>query len=99
SERNAVATPVALNAAVVAVGGGYITPSGAKAPYPEVKMKASEVAALFGGGLPWVIREDLSYARDILARNPVLGGFLTAQVPINRPMVASEAESSTWFIT
>jgi sortase A len=99
SERNAVATPVALNAAVVAVGGGYITPSGAKAPYPEIKMKASEVAALFGGGLPWVLREDLPYAKDILDRNPVFGHSLTAQVPLNRPMLPSEAESSTWFLT
>jgi sortase A len=97
--RAAVATPVALNAAVIAVGGGYITPSGAKAPYPEIKMTAAEVSALFGGGLPWVIREDQPYAARILGRNPVLGGFLSAQVPTNRPMLPSEAESSTWFVT
>jgi sortase A len=99
SQRTAVATPVALNAAVIAVGGGYITPSGAKAPYPEIKMTAAEVAALFGGGLPWVQRDNLPYAASILGRNPVLGGFLSAEVPANRPMLPSGAESSTWLLT
>jgi sortase A len=99
SKRAAVATPVALNAAVVAVGGGYLTSTGAKQPYPEIKLTAAEVAALFGGGLPWVQDERNTFEKDIYARNPVLNNRLSAAVPTAKPMLPSEAESSTWFLT
>jgi sortase A len=98
-KRAAVAVPVALDAAVIAVGGGSITPSGDKATYPEVKMTASEVAALFGGGYPWVLQPDNSrYLAGIFSRNP-FNGRIGATAPVNQPMLPSEAESSSWFMT
>ena len=97
--RAAVATPLALNAAVIAVGGGKVTPLGEKAPYGDLQLKASDVAALFTGGVVWVVRDDKPYKASILGDNPELGGFLFAQVPVSRPMGPSEAESSSWFMT
>ena len=100
SRRPGVATPIALNATVVAVGGGYRQETGDKAPYPPLEVKASELAALFGGGVPHVIRGDLPYRAGIVGRNPTLSdGVLFATVPINRPEVPSETGSATWFIT
>ena len=97
--RAAVATPLALNAAVIAVGGGKVTALGEKAPYSDIQLKASDVAALFTGGVVWVVRDDKPYKVSILGDNPELGGTLFAQVPVSRPMGPSEAESSSWFMT
>jgi sortase A len=100
AQRNAVAVPIALNAAVVGVGGGFIQPlTHEKAPYPEIRLKASEIAALFGGGTSWVLSPDLPYASGILTRNPILNGTLYASTPATRALGPAEAESSTWFMT
>jgi sortase A len=99
TQRDAVATPVALNAAVIAVGGGYRQDTGDKAPYPPLKVTVAEMAAMFAGGVPYVIRDDLGYKAGILNRNPSLGGSLFATVPTNRPMAPAEAEASSWYMT
>ena len=72
ARRSAVLTPVALDAAVIAVGGGT-SPNGEKEPYPEIKLTAAEVGAIFGGGFRWVSRDDQPYAAAIVGRNPALG--------------------------
>jgi sortase A len=97
--RNAVATPLALNAAVIAVGGGFVSPFGEKVPYTQPRLTAADAAALFSGGVSWVLRDDKPYKASILNSNPELGGTLFAQVPISRPMAPSEAESSSWYMT
>lgn len=97
--RSAVATPIALNAAVIAVGGGSINSFGEKAPYADVRLKASDAAAMFTGGNSWVLRDDKPYKVSILATNPQLNGTMFASVPLTRPLAPAESESSTWFLT
>jgi hypothetical protein len=99
SRRSAVAVPVALNAAVIAVGGGRIAPTGEKVPYQDIKLTLRDLAALFSGGIPLVTDVGKSYQASILASNPELGGVPFALVPSARPMAPSEAESSSWFMT
>ena len=55
SPRAAVPIPIAVGAAVLAVGGGA-TQTGVKFPYTGVKLKASEMAAMIGGGNTWFTR-------------------------------------------
>ena len=66
---------------------------------PAAARDGAQMAALFAGGVPYVIRDDLSYKAGILNRNPSLGGSLFATVPTDRPMAPSEAESSSWYMT
>ena len=74
--RQMVAVPVALGAATLAVGGDSTQPPGEKVPYTGVKLTADEVAALMGGGFPWLTRTDQQFAASITARNPQLQGIL-----------------------
>jgi sortase A len=97
--RSAVATPVALNAAVVAVGGGFINGFGEKSPYSDLRLKPQDVAALFTGGNSWVLRDDKPYKASILGDNPQLGNNMFAAVPVSRPLAPAESESSTWYLT
>jgi len=97
-QRGAVATPVALNAAVIAVGGGFIQTTGDKAAYPEIKMTAAEVSAFFAGGAGYIIRQDLPFESAILARNPVLGGHLFSIIPTVRPLAHSDSQASSWLL-
>jgi sortase A len=98
-QRQAVATPLNLNAAVIAVGGGHLPLTGDKAPYPELELTAAEVSAIFGGGTAYVNRTDLSYIGAILARNPVLNGHLFSIAPVVRPLAHSDSQSSSWYMT
>lgn len=89
-ERPAVAVPIALNAAVIAVGGGYHplnadgTVSDRKAAYTDIKMSADEAAAMFSGGNEGVAQRTpdsteqspKTYGDKIIARNAQLSGGL-----------------------
>ena len=75
--RATVAIPVAVNASVVATGGGYRQlvngdPIGDKSPYPQNQLKARDAAALLGGGIGTFQRTDLPYAEEVLLLNPTL---------------------------
>lgn len=102
--RPAIAVPIALNAAVVAAGGGQHqivngAPIGDKARYPDgsLSLTAAEVGALLGGGVTWISRFDLSYAHDILTRNPALHGVVYApDAGVSAPSVSL---ASTWYLT
>ncbi len=95
--RSAVNVPVALDAAVIAVGGGETrgAPTWDKIPYPEVKLTAAQAATIFAGAL----------ATD--AGDPIVQGISTLNpafhTRVNQPGVAiqgpAEAESSTWYLT
>jgi sortase A len=99
SPRAAVPIPIAVGAAVLGVGGGS-TQSGEKVPYTGVELKASEIAAMLGGGNPWLTRDNLPYAKDILARNPQLKGLLLFSGGGNpNPIAPSSTESVNWLVT
>jgi len=104
SRRAAVAIPIALNASVIAAGGGQHQlvngiPLGDKARYPDASLEltAAETGALLGGGQPWISRLDKPYGNDIVTRNPVLQGILYA--PDAGVYAPSETLSSTWYMT
>jgi len=104
SRRKAVAVPVAINAAVIATGGGqhqFVNgqPSGDKAPYAEgsLALSAGEVAAMLGGGQQWLGRLDGPYVKSVPARNPDLAGILySLDGNIQAP---SQTAGSTYFLT
>jgi hypothetical protein len=102
--RPAIAVPLALNASVIAAGGGQQllvngSPIGDKVPYPDgsLELTAAEVGALLGGGQPWISRLDMPYQADILTRNPALDGVLYS--PDNGIYAPSESLASSWFMT
>lgn len=76
--RATVAVPVALNAAVLAVGGGkrrIVDGNPAdKAPYPEMQVTPGEAAALLSNGISGFQDDRLPYRASILAQNPALDG-------------------------
>jgi hypothetical protein len=95
AHRPSVAVPVALNATVLAVGGGRLV-SSHKVPYRDIKMAVPEVAGLLGGGQAGAT----PYQQAILQRNPELndsGLFDTAaQFGVG---AYADAEASTWYAT
>ena len=101
--RPAVAVPIALNASVIAAGGGQHQLvdglAGDKARYPDgsLELNAAEIGALLGGGQPWFSRLDKPYQKDVLDRNPALKGILyDANNGVYAP---SESLASSWFLT
>ena len=94
--RESVNVPLALNAAVIAVGNGRQDPDGDKVPYSDVKLTLDEVAALISGG-PEQIGSVLP---DIYARNPQLEvtGMFSSTSSI-RLGAAPDPESTTWYLT
>ena len=96
--RASVATPVALNAAVIAVGGGITQLTGDKAPYQNLKLTPAEVAAIFAGGIPTLLDGSQPYGAAILADNPQLKGVLSISGQI-RPLAPAKPESTSYFVT
>ncbi len=76
--RATVAVPVAVNAAVLAVGGGkrrIVDGNPAdKAPYPVLQVTPGQAAALLGNGIAGLQDDRLPYRASILAQNPALDG-------------------------
>jgi sortase (surface protein transpeptidase) len=97
--RAAVAVPIALDAAVVAAGGGEnrSAPFWDKPKYSVVNLTAGQAAALFAGTLNGA--PDAKYAQGIRAENPDFGGHISQDVPAVAVQAAAEAESSSWFLT
>ena len=94
--REAVNVPLAMNAAVLAVGNGRQDEDGDKVPYSDVKLTLDEVAALITGG-PEQIGGVLP---AIYARNPQLQttGMFSTTSSI-RLGAAPDPESTTWYWT
>ena len=100
TQRNAVAVPIGVNAAVIAVANGYKPPPGDKVPYPTIQLTPADAAAMFAGGLGWVSDPSQPYRSSILTRNPVLSGQLVQLGPVERGVLgASTPDASTWFLT
>lgn len=94
--RESANVPLALNAAVLAVGNGRQDSNGDKVPYSDVKLTLDEVTALMTGG-PEQIGGLLP---AIYARNPelqVTGMFSTTSSI--RLGAAPDPESTTWYWT
>ncbi len=111
--RAAIAVPLALNAAVVGVGGGIKPPTSAKVPYKNLKLSAAEGAAMFGGGRQGVENQAApdstsdaprTYADAIAARNPEIQqhGGSSGLFDSSATMfvgAAAEAEAFSWYGT
>jgi hypothetical protein len=99
--RDTVAVPIALNAAVVAVGGGFRQfvngLPGDKLPYPQLQMTAADAAALLGNGIGWFQNDSLPYRQSVLAHNPALNGV--AYWTGANVIAPSLPLSSTYFFT
>jgi hypothetical protein len=109
SERNAVYTPVALNAVVIAAMGGQLVsddpqwPVGLPKPYTEpIRMTAGEAATLVGQGLFFFDHQDGAPAPAFLARNPEIGPspyWRTSSDRLNAVVAVQEATAVTLFAT
>jgi hypothetical protein len=97
--RNSVSVPVALNAVVIGMLGGYPSeaadwPSGVPRPFSDVKVTASEMAALFGQGFFGFSPQP---GDATLGRNPQLASGVTG---LGGPALApSGSEATTYFTT
>jgi hypothetical protein len=100
--RPSVAVPLALNAAVIGVGGGHIV-NGHKVPFKTIKLTADQAAAMYGGG--GFIQAQQSptnpngmVATDITSANPEFAqlfdnsaGFIVGAY--------ADAEAFSWYAT
>jgi hypothetical protein len=98
TKRPAIAVPIGLNAVVLAVGGGYIDPTGRYRPYDTPQLTTAEITALLAGGPQGEINNHLG---DIYTRNPELSspGMFTSQAHAVQLAAPAEAESTSWFAT
>lgn len=95
--RNTVAIPVALNATIFAVAGGQNI-SGHNVPFKTIKLKADELATMFGGG---TAATD-PFVAQIRERNPELSEVFSARSAGfgGNPIGAyASAEISSWYAT
>ena len=95
--RESVAVPIAVDAAVLAIGNGKAGPNGNKVPYSDgIELTLDEVTAMVTGG-PQQMNDHLG---PIAARNPELAttGIFNQYSPIvvGGP---SEAEATSWIFT
>ncbi|HMG39947.1 MAG TPA: hypothetical protein VK611_01405 [Acidimicrobiales bacterium] len=96
--RDTVATPVALNAVVLAAAGGHFTatdpnvPPTEPLPYGELRLTAGEVATMLGQGQIFL------NGPEVLARNPVLGAVYS-QVEPRSPMALASSSAVTLHMT
>jgi sortase A len=106
TRRAAIAVPIAINASVVAAGGGFIQyiegqPIG-KAPYPTLELTPAEASALVSGGIYWADRDDQPYRSAIIGRNPELAQLMYysgGSVDTAGVYASSLPLSSTYFLT
>jgi sortase (surface protein transpeptidase) len=97
SPRSALMVPIAIDASVLAAGGGY-SQLGDKVPYPEIELTPTEIAALYGRGLAYLTGiNDIS--PKIFARNPLLDGNLISHTPAVKPLAPSQALASTYYMS
>jgi LPXTG-site transpeptidase (sortase) family protein len=102
--RKAVAVPVALNASVIAAGGGQHqlingAPFGDKAPYPDgsLSLTADEAAGLLGYGRNLWGSITGKFRQPVLDRNPALNGFAYGlEAEVEAP---SQTQASTYYMT
>ena len=95
--RESVAIPIAVDAAVLAIGNGKAGPNGNKVPYSnDIMMTLDEVTAMVTGG-PQQMNDHLVPIAD---RNPELAttGIFNqySSISVGAP---SEAESTSWIFT
>lgn len=99
--RQSVSVPVALNATVIGVLGGYGTdaadwPVGVARPYSQVRMTMEEMATLFGQG-QGVFGRFLGAAQ---ARNPELAaGLSLSNTSRTNPLAPATSDAVSWFAT
>jgi hypothetical protein len=96
TQRPSVAVPVALNAAVMAVGGGRRVDAFHKVPFKDIKLTSSEIATLLSGG-PSAVTPLLP---EIDARNSELASteFFDTAAGILVGAYA-DGEASSWYAT
>ena len=96
SPRQAVAVPIGLNAAVIAVAGGHQDKDHVKQPYDDLSLTQEEVAGLLSGG-----SGGFKPTAALYARNPQLAEnfFDTASSAGWLVAAPAEAEADSWFVT
>ena len=101
-KRPAVATPLALNAVVLAAAGGSFPtgdpswPDGLKRPYTEVRLTRDEVATLLGQGQ---FDLQVAHGQDILGRNPELGRVYNTSTTASAPLALSSTSAISLVMT
>jgi len=94
--RAVVAVPVAVNAAVLAVGGGVPLDATHKAPYKRIEFTSAELAAMLSGGTQGIAPHE----GDIRDRNAEL--FQTGMYDTSAGFqigATANAEASSWYLT
>lgn len=101
AKRATVATPVAVNAVVLAAAGGHFTaddpnwPAGLRRPYGDVRLTPQEIAVLLGQGQGHLA---LTLRDQVLARNPELGAIFPS-VDARPPLALSSATATSLYMT
>lgn len=99
--RATVATPVAVNAVVLAAAGGHFTandpnwPAGLRRPYGDLRLTPQEIAVLLGQGQGHLA---LTLRDQVLARNPELGAIFPS-VDARPPLALSSATAMSLYLT
>lgn len=98
SPRPAVAVPVAISAAGLALGNGWLDPDGRKLPFGTAAITLDELTTLMTGGEQGGFRD---LAPQIGARNPELsgGGFMLISDRILKVGGPAEGGVSPWTLT
>jgi hypothetical protein len=96
SPRQAIAVPVGLNAAVLAVAGGRISGGGVKLPYEDLRLTQEEVASLLSGGAPTFIPSSALFSRNPELAENFFDTGASAGWLVGAP---AEAEANSWFFT
>ena len=99
TQRNSVAVPIALNAAVIGVGNGQQGPSGNKIPFSSVRMPLDLATKMFAGGAGFFSLQDQGTLQSM---NPELAtSSVFVQLGLSSIITggASESEAPNYFLT
>jgi ABC-type phosphate transport system substrate-binding protein len=102
TRRPAVATPLALNAVVLAAAGGSFPtgdpewPEGLKRPYTEVRLTRDEVATLLGKSQ---FDLQVQHGPAVLERNPELGKVYNTSTNASAPLALSSTSALSLYMT
>lgn len=95
TRRQTVAVPVALNAVVLAVGGGQVDSTGRRPPYRDIRLTNEEFARMIAGGEVGI----QALQRAIEARHPEFVSGMFDESASFRVGAAAETSTAAWLAT
>ena len=101
TERDTVATPVAVNAVVLAAAGGHFIaddpnwPPTLRQPYGEIRLTPEEISVMLGQGQDKLLT---THGPAVLTRNPALGA-LYPSLNARPPFALASANAMTLYMT